>query len=66
MNEHALFSSKLVRRKSILKRPPSVTPPKITESTEVLMEKAIERTLNFLNPNRRFTARQRALSKAHK
>jgi hypothetical protein len=56
------------RKKSILKIPkrPATPTTSVVLSAEVLLEKAIDRTLNFLRPERRFTARQRALNDAIK
>ena len=56
------------RRKSILKRTRSnsISPPAKAVSAEQIMEKAIEHTLNFLHPQRRYTARKRILENAYK
>ena len=57
------------RRKSILKRTRSnsVSPPAAAKiSAEQIMEKAIEQSLNFLYPQRRYTARKRILENAYK
>ena len=53
------------RRKSILKRTRSnsISPPAKAVSAEQIMEKAIEHTLNFLHPQRRYTARKRILER---
>ena len=56
------------RRKSILKpsRSNSISPPARVISAEQIMEKAVETTLNFIYPQRRYTARKRILANAHK
>ena len=55
-----------VRRKSILKVTKAQTTPKPIINPEVILEKAIETTLNFLQPQRRFYARERVLKQAYK
>ena len=59
-----LIFSVEIHRKSILKqaRPSTPTRPK----AEVVLEQAIERTLNFLQPQRKFYARERILKQAYK
>ena len=53
-----------IRKKSILKQTKPV--PKAKISAEVLLEKAIDRTLNYLQPQRRLYARERTLRHAYK